>query len=207
MPASLDGSRPGVYFINTSHATEQVRAGAEAVAFHEAVPGHHFQSQLLVESGELPLLRRILSLTAYDEGWGLYSERLADEMGLYSDDLARLGMLTADSMRAARLVVDTGLHALGWSRARAVAYCRERTPMAHHDIEVEIDRYIADPGQALAYMVGRLEIQRLRGEAERALGERFDVRAFHDVVLGSGSLPLALLGELVAEWTAAADRS
>ncbi|MFL6140019.1 MAG: DUF885 domain-containing protein [Frankiaceae bacterium] len=203
MPASLDGSRPGVYYLNTLNAAHELRAGAEAVAFHEACPGHHFQSALLVESRSLPLLRRILSMTAYDEGWGLYSERLADEMGLYSDDLSRLGMLVADSMRAARLVVDTGLHALGWSREQAVGFCRERTPMALHDIEVEIDRYIADPAQALAYMVGRLEIQRLRAGAERTLGERFDPRAFHDVVLLNGSVPLGLLGELVAEWTAA----
>jgi uncharacterized protein (DUF885 family) len=140
---------------------------------------------------------------AYAEGWGLYAERLADEMGLYSDDVSRLGLLTQDSMRAARLVVDTGLHALGWSRQRAVDFLVENTPMARIEIEAEIDRYAGHPGQALGYMVGRLEIERLRAEAERALGDRFDIREFHDTVLGSGTLPLPVLADVVATWVAA----
>jgi uncharacterized protein (DUF885 family) len=136
------------------------------------------------------------------EGWGLYAERLAHEMGLYSDDVALLGMLTMDSMRAGRLVVDTGLHALGWSRRQAVDYLVENTPMAKVEIEAEIDRYITYPGQALSYMVGRLEILRIREAAEKALGERFDIKEFHDLVLGGGALPLSVLDAVVAEWVA-----
>jgi uncharacterized protein (DUF885 family) len=199
---SLDGTRPGVYYANTHEAAKRPRFTSEAIAFHEAVPGHHFQQCLAQGLTGLPLLRRIVHVNAYGEGWGLYAERLADEMGLYSDDVSRLGMLTQDSMRAGRLVVDTGLHALGWSRQQAVDYLAEHTPMARLEIEAEIDRYAAGPGQALGYMVGRLEIQRLRAEAEQALGEAFDIREFHDVVLGSGTLPLLVLSGVVAEWVA-----
>jgi uncharacterized protein (DUF885 family) len=200
LPPSLDGSRPGVYFANTDRFGERFRHSAQSTAYHEAVPGHHFQISLALELTDLPLLRRIASVTAYVEGWGLYSERLAEEMGLYSDDVARLGMLSADSMRAGRLVVDTGMHAKGWSRQQAVDFLLENTPMAEVEIQAEIDRYIAFPGQALAYMVGRLEIQRLRRVAEQALGERFDVRAFHDLVLGGGALPLSVLEQIVTDW-------
>jgi uncharacterized protein (DUF885 family) len=167
------------------------------------VPGHHFQLCLAQELTGLPTLRLIAHVNAYAEGWGLYAERLADEMGLYSDDVSRLGMLTQDSMRAGRLVVDTGLHALGWSRQQAVDYLVEHTPMARLEIEAEIDRYAANPGQALGYMVGRLEIQRLRAEAEQALGDGFDIREFHDVVLGNGTLPLPVLATAVADWVTA----
>ena len=204
VPPALDGSRPGTYFANTSRVRERDRYGLEAVAFHEGVPGHHLQLALAQELTHLPMLRRTGVLTAYAEGWGLYVERLADEMGLYSDDLARLGMLSADSRRAARLVVDTGLHAFGWSRDRAVAYLRENTTRPQVEIDTDVDRFIAGPGQALAYLVGRLEIQRVRAEAERALGDRFDVRAFHDVVLGSGALPMSALADLVRGWAAGA---
>ncbi|WIV53412.1 DUF885 domain-containing protein [Amycolatopsis nalaikhensis] len=199
---SLDGSRPGTYYANTYEADKRPRFTSEAIAFHEAVPGHHFQLSLAQELRDLPLLRRIGMFNAYAEGWGLYAERLADEMGLYSDDLARLGMLTQDSMRAGRLVVDTGLHALGWSRQRAIDFLVEHTPMARLEIEAEIDRYVGWPGQALGYMVGRLEIQRLRAEAERALGDRFDIRGFHEVVLGHGMLPLSALAKVVDDWVA-----
>ncbi|SEF32379.1 Uncharacterized conserved protein, DUF885 familyt [Amycolatopsis pretoriensis] len=199
---AADGSRPGIYFANTYEATERFRHSAESVAFHEAVPGHHFQLSVATGLTDLPLLRRIGTFTAYTEGWGLYSERLAEEMGLYSDDVARLGMLTADSMRAGRLVVDTGLHALGWSRQQAVDYLAEHTPMARVEIEAETDRYIAWPGQALAYMVGRLEIQRIRARAEERLGSRFDIRAFHDLVLAGGALPLSALASAVDDWVA-----
>ncbi|MBB5956297.1 uncharacterized protein (DUF885 family) [Saccharothrix tamanrassetensis] len=201
-PPAMDGTRPGTYYANTHRVEERFRYQAEAIAFHEAVPGHHFQIVLAQELTGLPMLRRVATVTGYLEGWGLYCERLADEMGLYSDDVARLGMLAMDSLRAGRLVVDTGLHAHGWSRERAVAYLRENTPLAQVEIESEVDRYIAAPGQALAYMVGRLEIQRVRVEAERALGDRFDIRAFHDVVIGGGPLPLAVLDEVVRDWVA-----
>ena len=201
--ASLDGTRPGIFFVNTSHPTRRPRHTAEAVAFHEAVPGHHLQLALAQGQAGLPLLRRVATINAYVEGWALYAERLADEMGLYSGDLARLGMVTEDSMRAGRLVVDTGLHARGWTRQRAVGYLRDNTAMADIEIEHEVDRYIAEPAQALSYMTGRLEIQRLRREAERALGDRFGVRAFHDTVLGGGALPLTVLAGVVADWIAA----
>jgi uncharacterized protein (DUF885 family) len=198
-PPALDGSRPGTYYANTTDPGERSRFEAEAIAFHEGVPGHHFQLALMQEV-ELSRLRQIYGVTAYAEGWGLYAERLADEMGLYSDDVTLLGMLSADSMRAARLVVDTGLHVLGWSREQAVAYCRDNTPMAPADIEVEIDRYISDPGQALAYMMGRLEIQRVRALAEARLGEAFDIKGFHDAVLAVGGVPLGLLERVVTAW-------
>jgi uncharacterized protein (DUF885 family) len=169
------------------------------------VPGHHFQLCLIQELTLSPL-RKIYTATAYTEGWGLYAERLAHEMGLYSDDVALLGMLSADSLRAARLVVDTGMHALGWSRDQAIAYCRDNTPMTAADIEVEIDRYISDPGQALAYMVGRLEFLRVRALAEQRLGERFDIRGFHDAVLAVGGVPLGVLERVVATWCEIVER-
>jgi uncharacterized protein (DUF885 family) len=202
LPPALDGTRPGIFFANTYQATERNRTIAEATAFHEAVPGHHFQITLAMERTDLPLLRRLPVFTAYLEGWGLYAERLADEMGLYSDDLARLGMLTADSMRAGRLVVDTGMHSLGWSRQQARDYLRETTPMPAGEIDQETDRYLASPGQALAYMAGRLEIQRIRAQAQERLGDRFDIRCFHDAVLGSGPVPLTVLDDIVAAWVA-----
>jgi uncharacterized protein (DUF885 family) len=202
MPPALDGSRPGIYYANTYEVENRFRQACEATAFHEAVPGHHFQLTIAMELDELPLLRRLSAPNAYAEGWGLYTERLAREMGLYSDDVALLGMLTLDSMRAARLVVDTGLHAKGWSKQQALDYMQQNTPMAAVEIESEVDRYIAEPGQALAYMVGRLEILRIRAEAEAALGDRFDIRAFHDTVLGNGGLPLGVLDEVVKDWVA-----
>ncbi|RKT53137.1 DUF885 domain-containing protein [Saccharothrix australiensis] len=197
---ALDGSRPGTYFVNTHQAEQRDRFSAEATAFHEGVPGHHFQLALAQRLTDLPLLRRFASIEAYLEGWALYTERLADEMGLYSDDVARLGMLSGDSLRAARLVVDTGVHALRWTRRQAVDYLRANAVLPDVDIDSEVDRYIENPAQALAYMVGRLEIQRLRGEAERRLGDRFDIRAFHDVVLGDGPLPMAVLADVVDRW-------
>jgi uncharacterized protein (DUF885 family) len=202
VPAALDGSRPGIYFANTHEVRTRDRYTAEATAFHEAVPGHHFQLTVAQELTDLPLLRRIAAPDAYAEGWGLYTERLAEEMGLYSGDVARLGMLTLDSMRAVRLVVDTGLHAKGWSREQVVEYMRANSALPQVDIDSETDRYIASPGQALSYMVGRLEIQRIRAEAERALGDGFDIRAFHDVVLGNGALPLSVLDQVVKAWVA-----
>jgi len=197
--AALDGSRPGTYFVNPLGANERSRTVSEVTAFHEAIPGHHFQLSIAAET-ELSNLRKFAFIDAYIEGWGLYTERLADEMGLYSSDEARLGMLSLDAMRAGRLVVDTGLHAMGWSRQQAVDYLRQNTVMDDTEINSEVDRYIETPGQALAYMVGRLEIQRLRGEAKSKLGDRFDIKAFHDLVLDNGAVPLSTLGDLVADW-------
>jgi uncharacterized protein (DUF885 family) len=200
MPPSLDGSRPGTYYTNVNQPTERTSFDLESVAFHEAVPGHHFQLSLALELPDLPAIRRLTLFNAYAEGWGLYSERLADEMGLYSSQLQRMGMLSADVWRASRLVVDTGLHAFGWSRQQAIDYMLENTPVAPIDVASEVDRYIAYPAQALSYMTGRLEIERLRSAAADELGSGFDVRGFHDAVLGSGALPLSVLGDVIAAW-------
>ena len=206
MPPSLDGSRPGTYYTNVSKPTERTSFDLESVAFHEAVPGHHFQLSLALELPDLPMVRRLTLFTAYAEGWGLYSERLADEMGLYSSPLQRMGMLSADVWRASRLVVDTGLHAFGWSRQQAVDFMGTNTPVAPIDVSSEVDRYIAYPGQALSYMTGRLEIERLRAAAHSALGDAFDLRDFHDAVLGSGALPLSVLGDVIDAWVDASRR-
>ncbi|MFJ8966890.1 DUF885 domain-containing protein [Lentzea sp. NPDC102401] len=198
-PGLPDGSRPGTYWLNPLGATERSRTLSEVTAFHEAVPGHHYQFSIASEL-DLPNMRKFAFIEAYLEGWGLYTERLADEMGLYSSDEQRFGMLGLDAMRAGRLVVDTGIHAFGWTRQQAVDYLRENTVMPEPEINAEIDRYIESPGQALAYMVGRLEIQRVRAEAETKMGDRFDVRAFHDLVVGSGAVPLSTLDQIVTAW-------
>lgn len=195
-----DGSRPGRYYLNTSAPETRPRYEAEALAFHEAVPGHHLQIAIAQELAGLPDFRRHAGPTAYVEGWGLYTERLADEMGLYSGDLDRIGIASFDGWRACRLVVDTGMHALGWSRDRAIAFMLEHTALAPNNVVNEVDRYISMPGQALAYKLGQLEIRRLRSEAEATLGPRFDIRAFHDAILGNGAVPLATLGAVVQQW-------
>lgn len=202
-PPAMDGSRPGTYFINTYHPAERIRFDAESVAFHEANPGHHFQITLAQELKDLPRFRQNALTTAYVEGWGLYSERLAQEMGLYSSDLALLGMVSAEAWRAARLVVDTGLHAFGWTRSQAVGFFRQWTALDQKTIETEVDRYMGVPGQALAYKVGQREIFRLRADAKDRLGDRFDIRAFHDTVLGSGPVTLPILGDIVSDWVGA----
>ena len=199
-PPATDGSRPGTYFINTHDPAKRVRYAAEAVAFHEANPGHHFQLTLASELMNIPEFRKHSLATAYVEGWGLYAERLADEMNLYTGDTDLLGMVSADSWRAGRLVVDTGVHALGWNRRQCVEFLQQWTAIDQPSIETEVDRYIGVPGQALAYKVGQMEIFRLRAEAQAALGPKFDIRGFHDTVLGSGPMTLPMLGGLVAAW-------
>jgi len=201
LPPASDGSRPGTFFINTTEPQTRTRYEAEALAFHESIPGHHLQIAIAQELEGVPEFQKNTVITAYVEGWGLYTERLSDEMGLYSNDLARFGMLSFDSWRAGRLVVDTGIHAFGWSRQQAIDWMRDNSPQAPNNIENEIDRYIGWPGQALAYMTGRREIVRLRGEAERRLGQAFDLRRFHDLVLSSGPVPLPTLGRMVGDWT------
>jgi uncharacterized protein (DUF885 family) len=196
-PPAADGSHPGVHWLNTSAPGTRTRYEYEALAFHESVPGHHVQFALAQELEELPRFRRFGYVTAFSEGWALYTERLADELGLYSGDLERFGMLSFDSWRACRLVVDTGLHLFGWSRDQAIDYLLANSALTRTNIENEVDRYVADPGQALAYMVGRLELVRLRGLAQDRLGGRFDLRAFHDLVLGTGGVPLTVLAEVV----------
>jgi len=198
-PPAADGSHPGVHWLNTSAPASRTRYEYEALAFHESVPGHHLQFALAQEQEELPRFRRFGYVTAFSEGWALYTERLADELGLYSGDLERLGMLSFDSWRACRLVVDTGLHLFGWSRDQAIGYMLANSALTRTNIENEVDRYVAMPGQALAYMVGRLELVRLRELAAGRLGARFDLRAFHDLVLGTGGVPLSVLAEVVTE--------
>lgn len=194
-----DGSKPGRFFFNVADPTMWGTFQVEAITYHEGIPGHHLQLAIAQEN---PALHRLLAdyyIAAYNEGWGLYTERLADEMGLYSSDLDRVGMLAADSMRACRLVVDTGLHALAWTRDQAVDYMVDHSPMARAEVEAEIDRYIGSPGQALGYMMGRLEIDRIRTAAKEKLGSRFDIKVFHDTMLATGSVPIATLQRVVDE--------
>jgi uncharacterized protein (DUF885 family) len=202
-PPAADGSRGGTYYVNTDRPEQKARYETASIAFHEAIPGHHLQLAIATELTSLPRFRRFsLGNTAYVEGWGLYAERLADEMGLYRSDLERIGMLAADSIRACRLVVDTGLHHLGWSRARAIEFMAGHTPVSVEEVTVEIDRYIGMPAQALAYKLGQREIFRLRESARARLDGRFDIKGFHDAVLGSGSVRLPVLGDLVGAWAA-----
>ncbi|HEY3335533.1 MAG TPA: DUF885 domain-containing protein [Candidatus Limnocylindrales bacterium] len=199
---AADGSRPGVYVINTSRPAERPCYEAEALAYHEAVPGHHLQAALGQEVAGLPEFRRHLGPTAYFEGWGLYAERLADEMGLYTGDVDRIGMVSFDSWRATRLVVDTGIHAMGWSRQQAIDFMLAHSALTPRAVADEVDRYIALPGQALAYKTGQLELMHMRHDAQRRLGSAFDIRGFHDAILSDGALPLPTLARLVDRWAA-----
>ena len=201
-PASADGSQPGKYLINTYRAEKQSKAGLEATTFHEAYPGHHMQVTIAQERTDLHPVSRYFFLSGFGEGWALYSERLADEMGLYGSDLDRLGMLSNEAWRAARMVVDSGIHGLGWSRDQALDYLDAHTANVHELNAAEIDRYIAVPGQASSYMLGAMEIRKLRRQAQAALGDQFDIRAFHDLVLQDGAIPLNQLGDKVKNWIA-----
>jgi uncharacterized protein (DUF885 family) len=204
-PPSVDGSRPGVYYVNTYDLPSRSYIGLASTSFHEAVPGHHFQIALQSEHPTLNAFRRMgsrMAGMAYVEGWGLYSERLADEMGLYLDAGERFGMLDGQAWRAARLVVDTGIHAFGWPREKSVAKLLE-AGLSETDAAIETDRYICLPAQALTYKVGQREIQRLRADATASLGAAFDIRAFHDAVLGHGTLPLATLSRELPGWLGA----
>ena len=200
---SEDGTRPGKYRINTYKPEEQTKVGIESTAFHESIPGHHLQLAIAQERRDAHIVTRFMGNSGYSEGWGLYSERLADEMGLFSGDLDRMGLLSNEALRAARMVVDPGLHVLGWSREQAIEYMLAHTAENRQAVENEVDRYIGWPGQATAYMLGNLEIRRLREMAQRELGDRFDIRAFHDRVLENGSVPLPFLREVVERWIAA----
>ncbi len=200
-PPAGDGSRGGTYYVNTHHPEDKARYETASIAFHEAIPGHHLQIAVATELTDVPRFRRFsLANTAYVEGWGLYSERLAEDMGLYRNDMERIGMLAADSIRACRLVVDTGLHALGWTRQQAIDFMAVNTPVSVEEVTVEVDRYIGMPGQALAYKLGQREILRLRESARARLGDAFDIRGFHDAVLTSGAVRLPILAELVDAW-------
>jgi uncharacterized protein (DUF885 family) len=199
-PPRLDGGRPGTFWFNTKLPTAGTGWDIDVVAFHEAVPGHHLQLSRLQLLDALPALQRQRSLPVFSEGWGLYAEQLAEEAGLYADDRGLLGAVTASLMRAVRLVVDTGLHAFGWSREQAVAYAVEHVPMPEEFMAAEIDRYIVMPGQALAYLTGKLEIERLRSDARRRLGPAFSLPAFHAAVLDHGSLPMPTLARSITHW-------
>ena len=199
---SADGSRAGAHCVLTTAPQDRFNYEYEALAFHESTPGHHLQLSVAQTLTHLPAYRRFLDaeVCGYVEGWGLYSERLADEMGLYTSDVSRLGMLSFDALRACRLVVDTGIHHLGWSRKQAMDFMWENTATTRENVRNEIDRYISWPGQALAYMIGRREISRLRKVAEDRLGPRFEIRAFHGTVLGNGAVPLGILEKIVLDW-------
>jgi uncharacterized protein (DUF885 family) len=199
-PGSLSAGRAANMFANTYMLASRPRWEMEALTLHEAVPGHHLQIALAQEMQGLPEFRKHSSYTAYVEGWALYAESLGVEMGMYADPYAKYGQLTYEAWRAVRLVVDTGLHAMGWTREQAIEYFRANTAKTEQDIAVEIDRYIVWPGQALGYKMGQLKIQELRADAARALGPRFDLRGFHDVVLAQGALPLDELARQVAAW-------
>ncbi|HKY61378.1 MAG TPA: DUF885 domain-containing protein [Gemmatimonadota bacterium] len=192
--------QPGIYLLGTYEPEKLSKAGLEATAFHETYPGHHMQGSVVLEKGGAHPVLKYFFNSGMGEGWALYTERLADEMGLYSGDIDRLGMLSNEALRAARLVVDPGMHALGWTRERAVEYMLENTAESEGEVGYEIDRYLAVPGQATAYLTGSLEIQRLRAEAEARLGERFDVRAFHDRVLQNGTISLPMLRAEIDRW-------
>jgi uncharacterized protein (DUF885 family) len=192
-PPSEDGSRPGIFYVSAYEAEKKTRADIESTAFHETIPGHHLQVAIALERQEIHPIGRYIFNSGYVEGWALYAESLADEMKLFSSDLDRLGMLSSQNFRAARLVVDTGLHALGWTRQRAIDYMLAHTPQSPNDAAAEIDRYIIMPGQATSYMLGMLEIVAARQEAQKAQGSQFDIKAFHDRVLEDGSVPLTFL--------------
>ena len=190
-----DGSRPGIFYANLFDMSAMPKTDLEALAFHEGLPGHHLQRAITAELEGVPDLQRYLSFTAFSEGWGLYTEQLAYEMGFYEDPYSRFGQLAMELWRAARLVVDTGIHSKRWSREEAIAYLVNNTPNAEYDCIKAIERYIAMPGQATAYMIGKLRIVELREQAREALGDKFDIRLFHDTVLGSGPVPLNKLAE------------
>jgi uncharacterized protein (DUF885 family) len=188
--------------VNLHEPTKRGRAETASIAYHEAIPGHHLQLAIASERTDLPAFRRLSwGHTAFVEGWALYTERLADEMGLYQSDLDRLGMLASDSWRACRLVVDTGLHAMGWTRQQAIDFMNAHAPVSRKEIVVEVDRYIGMPGQALAYKVGQREILRLRDAARTSLGSAFDMKAFHDTVLGAATVSLPVLRDRVGRWS------
>lgn len=199
-PGSPAAGRAGVYFVNTYDLKSRPTWEMEALSMHEAVPGHHLQIALAQEIENVPELRRQLGYNAFVEGWALYSETLGGEMGFYTDPYARFGAATYQMWRAIRLVIDTGIHSMGWTREQAIAYFKENSTKPEHDIIVEVDRYIAWPGQALGYMLGALKIRALRDSAQKTLGARFDIRAFHDQVLGQGAMPLDLLEHRLNEW-------
>lgn len=200
-PAAEDGSRPAVFLISAYQAEKQNRVEDESTAFHETIPGHHLQGAIALERKEIHPIGRYIFNSGYVEGWGLYAERLADELMLFSGDLDRLGMLSSQALRASRLVVDSGLHTMGWTRQQAIDYMLAHTAEGQHEVESEVDRYIIYPGQATAYMIGRVEIDAARADAQKAMGSKFDLKAFHDRVLEDGGVPLGFLRAKIKAWS------
>ena len=197
----MDGTRPGVFYANLRDMNEVAKWSMPTLAYHEGVPGHHFQIATAQELKGVPQFRKVIPFTAYSEGWALYTEWLAKQAGWYEGDpFGDLGRLQAELFRAVRLVVDTGIHAKRWTREQAIAYMREKTGMGEKEVTSEIERYIVAPGQACAYKVGMLKLQELRARAEQELGAKFDQREFHDVVLKNGELPLEILEEQVNDY-------
>jgi len=197
---AVDGSRPGIFYINTYNLNAQPKWGMTTLSLHEAAPGHHFQIAIKQELTDVPEFQRFQGYTAFEEGWALYAEYLGVEMGVFNDPYQYFGKLSDEMLRAMRLVVDTGLHAKGWSREQAIQYMKDNSPMAESDIIAEVERYMAIPGQALSYKVGQLTILRLRADAEKALGDKFDLKGFHDQLLTTGSLPMAVMENKIAAW-------
>ena len=199
-PGSFDGTRPGAFYANMRDTAETPKWAMRTLAYHEGIPGHHFQISIAQELKGVPFFRRVLPFTAYAEGWALYAERLAWELGFEKDSLDNLGRLRDEMMRAVRLVVDSGIHYKRWTREQAIQYMMENTGMAESDVTAEIERYFVAPGQALAYKAGMLKILELREKAKQALGPAFKLSEFHDQVLTRGSLPLALLERVIDDW-------
>jgi uncharacterized protein (DUF885 family) len=199
-PPAEDGSRPAVFFINAYEAEKKSRVEAESTAFHETIPGHHLQGAIALERKDIHPIGRYLGNSGYTEGWGLYAERLADEMKLFSGDLDRLGMLSSQALRAVRLVVDSGIHTRDWTRQQAIDFMLAHTAEDPADVASEVDRYIIYPGQATAYMLGKLEISKAREDAQKAMGSRFDIKQFHDRVLEDGAIPVSFLHDKIRRW-------
>jgi uncharacterized protein (DUF885 family) len=200
MPGPMDGSRPGIYYVNTSECETRSTYTLEALSYHEAVPGHHFQIALSRELDSLPLFRKLSHHTAYIEGWALYVERLALDMGFYNDPYSDFGRLTFDAWRSARLVIDTGIHVFNWTREQARDYLRNCTSLCEADITAEIDRYCVMPAQACSYKIGQIVILKLRKKAQKELKENFDYKKFHDFLLMGGALPLDVLENQFEKW-------
>jgi uncharacterized protein (DUF885 family) len=202
MGAPRDGSRPATFYLNRHDVGVTPRFGMRTTAYHEAVPGHHLQISIAQELQGVPVFRTLVPFTAYSEGWALYAERLAWEVGYEKDPLDNLGRLQSELFRSVRLVVDTGLHRKRWTREQAIEYMTKTTGMAESEVVIEVERYLVQPGQALAYKVGMMKILELRDRARGALGNKFDVRAFHDVVLRNGAMPLGILERIVDNYIA-----